>query len=434
MANSLSKKFWLLLALVLCQPSSLVAQDFGALTALAEGAMLGENVNVPVDGFEIRLLQHGQPIFHQAFGDWSLDRVARVDSSTKTLTGALMMSVAESGENGFSLDSRLSDFLPLYDKPGHRDFTIRQAFSHTAGFESESLFSLILNNPNITLQQAANQISFKPLENGPPGSTFAYGGFSMHAAGAAAEVATGELFIDLFAERITAPLEMTSTRFAGASDTNPRVAGGVESTATDYARFMDMLLNHGIDRVSDTRVLDVQSVAEMLTRQTADSQPIAYSPVENSRYGIGTWLDQFGQDGGPTVDALAGGARGFHSWIDASHGLVFTFATDVTTFQNVDELSSLMHTAILQAVSEPGDYDLDGQVDGADFLRWQRGGSPDSLSPADLGAWQSQFGSAGNITSLMVTVPEPTAMVLMWSGMLLLGCKRCFTPRSTARS
>ena len=56
---------------------------------------------------------------------------------------------------------------------------------------------MILLNPNLTLRQGARLIRFKPLENGPPGSTFAYGGLSMQAAGAAAEVATGESYVEL---------------------------------------------------------------------------------------------------------------------------------------------------------------------------------------------------------------------------------------------
>ena len=343
------------------------ASDFSALTTLAERAILGENVAVAVPGFEVRLLQNGQVIYHQSFGDWSLDRPARIDSSTKTLSGALMMSIAESSEGGFSLDSRLIDYLTDYDQHELRDISIRQAFSHTAGFEGQDATSLILANPNITLQRAAELISEKPLVNGPPGSTFAYGGLSMHAAGAAAEVATGESYSDLFADRISTPLGMSNTQFVAASPSNPRVAGGVESTATDFAHFMDMLLNNGVDRVTGTRVLSAASVEEMSTRQTSDNQPIANSPVDNQRYGIGIWLDQLGQ-AGPTVDSLAGGARGFHSWIDKSHGLVFTFATDLSSFGNVEVLSSMMHSAILEAVSPPGDFDLDWQSRWAGLL------------------------------------------------------------------
>jgi hypothetical protein len=121
-------------------------------------------------------------------------------------------------------------------------------------------------------------------------------------------------------------------------------------------------------------VLSALWVAEMLARQTTDDQIIVNSPADNNRYGIGVWVDQLGQ-AGPPVDALAAGARGFHSWIDKPYGLVMTFATDETIFANVEVLSSMMHLAILQAVAKPGDFNFDGVIDGRDFLVWQRGES-----------------------------------------------------------
>ena len=254
----------------------------------------------------------------------------------------------------------------------------------------------------------------------------------MQAAGAAAEVVTGERYIDLFAERISTPLGMTNTQFILASDNNPRVAGGIESTATDYARFMDMLLNDGVDRVSEKRVLSAAAVEEMLSRQTTDSQPIANSPVDNNRYGIGTWLDQLGQ-AGPPVEAMAGGARGFHSWIDSSQELVFAFATDTTTFSNIEFLSSQMHTAIIKAVSLPGDYNFDGSVDAADYTVWRDaagqtglgipadGNNDGIVNQGDFDLWKSHFGPGQGETTA-TALPEPSALGLFFFAMASCCC------------
>jgi CubicO group peptidase (beta-lactamase class C family) len=394
-------------ALLLTMSAPLAAYDFTALTELAEGALVGENVGEAVPGFEIRLLHQGNVLYHQTFGDWALNRPANADSSSKTLSGALMMAVAETSESDFSLDSQLSNYLPEYDKPGYRDITIRQAFSHSSGLPGEDVFSAVLLNPFITLRQAAFQISQEPLGNGPPGSKFAYGGLSMQAAGAAAEIATGENYINLFADRIATPLGMTSTKFVLASDSNPRVAGGIESTATDFGRFMDMLLNDGVDRVSGVRVLDAESVAEMLLRQTSDTQVIVNSPAGNNRYGIGVWLDQLDQEG-PAVVALAAGARGFHSWIDEEHELVFTFATELTVFSNVEVLSSMMHRSILQAMATPGDFDFDGDVDGRDLLVWQR-----DSSVGDLADWRANYAMDAAAGLSSSAVPEPGSLVML---------------------
>jgi CubicO group peptidase (beta-lactamase class C family) len=331
----------------------------------------------PVRGFDIRLLRGGVPVYHQSFGVWSLDRPANTDSSSKTMSGALILAGTEVTGADFSLDSKLADFLPSFDQPEKRDITIRQAFTHTSGIAGGAASSSILSNPNITLQQAANLIAQQPLAYGPPGSKFAYGGLSMQAAGAAMEVAIETPFLDFFEARLVAPMQLTNTRFVLASDSNPRVAGGIESTATDFARFMDMLLNNGIDRSTGNVVLQPASVAAITTRQTNDAQTIISTPpsIDNNRYGIGAWIDQLDRIGTNTVDAMAAGARGFHAWIDRSHDLAFAFSTDVSSFGLIVDLADAMHEAIVAAIDAPllqGDTNADGRVDFVDLVALSR--------------------------------------------------------------
>jgi hypothetical protein len=60
----------------------------------------------------------------------------------------------------------------------------------------------------------------------------------------------------------------------------------------------------------------------------------------------------------------------------------------------------------LAAAGLPGDFDNDGDVDGRDFLIWQRGGSPTALSASDLADWQSNYGT-GSLAAVTSAVPEP---------------------------
>jgi T5SS/PEP-CTERM-associated repeat protein len=60
----------------------------------------------------------------------------------------------------------------------------------------------------------------------------------------------------------------------------------------------------------------------------------------------------------------------------------------------------------------PGDFDLDGDVDGRDLLLWQRGDSPSPLSAGDLADWQANYG-AGEIAAASTAVPEPGAWWLI---------------------
>lgn len=64
-----------------------------------------------------------------------------------------------------------------------------------------------------------------------------------------------------------------------------------------------------------------------------------------------------------------------------------------------------------------GDFDNDGDVDGADFLVWQRGGSPTLLSTSDLIVWQENY-VAGALSDVG-TVPEPGSIVVLSLGLLL---------------
>jgi uncharacterized protein (TIGR03382 family) len=68
---------------------------------------------------------------------------------------------------------------------------------------------------------------------------------------------------------------------------------------------------------------------------------------------------------------------------------------------------------------DPGDFDNDGDVDGRDFLVWQRGGSPNPLSPGDLSAWQTNYGTSPLVA--LNAVPEPATALLAWLGVSGLG-------------
>ncbi len=76
--------------------------------------------------------------------------------------------------------------------------------------------------------------------------------------------------------------------------------------------------------------------------------------------------------------------------------------------------------------SVPGDFEFDGDVDGNDFLVWQRGGSPNPLSASDLAGWRATFGSGGSVAA-SGAVPEPGGG---WLAMAAISLACAFRARS----
>ena len=125
-----------------------------------------------------------------------------------------------------------------------------------------------------------------------------------------------------------------------------------------------------------------------------------------------------------TTSVLAAGASislGAAFDTSGSQDLVFTY----------NEPNDLITTGLVSYVStvENANFDGDADVDGADFLTWQRGfgtgttlaqgdaNASGSVDGADLAIWQSQHGATGLLSGVQ-SVPEPSSALLL----VLAGC------------
>lgn len=85
--------------------------------------------------------------------------------------------------------------------------------------------------------------------------------------------------------------------------------------------------------------------------------------------------------------------------------------------------------SLIEVETTPGDFDNDGDVDGLDFLAWQRGESPDPMSAEDLDAWQTSYGAGAEaFLGQIQAVPEPGAL-----GLVLVG-SACFLLRKRTKN
>lgn len=76
-------------------------------------------------------------------------------------------------------------------------------------------------------------------------------------------------------------------------------------------------------------------------------------------------------------------------------------------------LVDLIGTVEGDIVGPTGDYDGDEDVDGADFLAWQRGESPNGATAGDLQAWQDNYGQGTTALSSVSAIPEPMSLQLL---------------------
>lgn len=290
--------------------------------APAVEAFLAAHPQVP--GINIRIQRGPLVIYERTFGSYDLDTVVPIASATKWPAGAIIMSLVSDG--AITLDEPLANYLPTFNEPGLDLITFREAFAHTSGLPANNGNGLddcnaCLNDRSTTLQNCAASIADVGLRVDAggtpivPGSDFGYGGCSMQAAGAAAEVAAELPWTALLDLRLREPLGLTSMFFGPGE--NPRVAGGLNCNLRDYARFLQMLLQEGT--YAGRRVLSPDAVRTMLRDQT-QGVPIFYAPPVTIEagfegYGIGNWTNTR-DPAGNTIQASSEGAFGFSPWVD----------------------------------------------------------------------------------------------------------------------
>ena len=281
--------------------------------------------------FAVVLVKAHGVVYRKAFGNYHIDQVVPIASSSKWLAGALVMALVDEGK--LSLDDPVSKYVPEFSGDKGQ-ITIRQLFAHTTGLPAEASCR---NNRRTTLEDCARQIAKVEL-TAQPGTEFFYGGVSMQVAGRIVEIAGGKPWNDLFVEKIANPLGMTKTDFFAYGPTsNPRPAGDARSSLDDYGKFLQMILNGG--ELSGRRILSEKAIEEMHADQTRGSS-IRYtifgnkggldSDLPKATYGAGMWREKMQSSTRKVVLASPPGALGCYPWIDFENrvaGAIFTRGT-----------------------------------------------------------------------------------------------------------
>ena len=330
-------------------------------------------------GIVVAVARDGQVALWQAYGVRTItpkdpmDRndLFRIYSMTKPITSTGVMMLVDEGKVG--LDDPVAKYLPelgavkVWSREGpvaaKRAITVRDLLRHTSGFTYglfgetpvDSLYrNAGLMNPGLTLPQLMTKLARLPLI-GQPGEIWNYG-FSTDVAGRLIEVVSGQPLDRFFAERIFVPLKMPDTffqvpagkrsRLTGYYGINPAGTvlldspdtgsatkpppmfsggGGLVSTASDYLRFAQMILNGG--ELDGVRLLKRETVAEMLKNQLPQSLiPIRVGPypLPNTGFGLGFSIAVGSTTEGVNDEGRAGwgGYANTFFWIDPGRRLI----------------------------------------------------------------------------------------------------------------
>jgi CubicO group peptidase (beta-lactamase class C family) len=330
------------------------------------------------------------------------DSLFRMASAAKIVTSAGLLSLYEEGRVG--LGDAASDYLPelravnvrLVDgsvKPATRRLTVRDLLRHTTGFgygddpQQRAAYQDAGLMPkgrdddwthDLTLAQWTARLATVPLTS-EPGTRFEYG-FGSDIAGALIERVSG-LELDAFLEaRIFGPLRMRDTGLAlgparlarlttlyragaegfavadaggnGLFANRPRAwsggggwdmagHGGLTTTAGDYFRFLQMLLNGG--ELEGTRVLSRHTVDLMLRNQLTTLPSPERSPGVGFGFGYAIVIDaaRYGDVGSPGLLWWAGSTNTRY-WMDPHEQLIGLYLSQVLPFPYLDLMGSVM--------------------------------------------------------------------------------------------
>lgn len=334
-----------------------------------------------VPGAVIALARHGKPVLFDSFGHVDTGSIFRIYSQTKVVTGVAMMILFEEGKWRF--DDPVTKFIPEFKQLRvfdglnadgsmkladlKRSPTMRELLTHSAGFgyglsddnPVDKAYSLSGFLTAVNATDAIERIAKLPLAS-QPGLHWRYSA-AADIQGYIVERISGESLADFMQHRIFGPLKMSDTafyvpaaklsRFVALKSYDPvsksltapsgvlnfdysRPPGaasggaGLVSTASDYLRFAQMLLNGG--ELEGARVLSPSAVQLLASNHLADN--IRDKPEEPFSTHTGTG---FGVDVSVLLDTAKagstrgagtyewGGAAGTWFWIDPTNGVVF---------------------------------------------------------------------------------------------------------------
>jgi CubicO group peptidase (beta-lactamase class C family) len=293
-------------------------------------------------GMVLLLARNGRIVDWQTYGLRDVDQrlpmekdtIVRIYSMSKIFTSVAALILLEEGK--LKLSDPVSQYLPELAKPmvmtggtvkapvlvpAKTPITIKHLFTHTAGFIygfGKAPIDKIYQDSTIwkasSMDEFVQTAAKLPLAD-QPGTTFHYG-INTDFLGAVVEKVSGQPFDVFVEERICRPLGLADTGFDVAPEKMSRLAivynkkdgkfapvdpvassfaekgrgfapggSGMFSTAGDYARFAQMLLNGG--ELDGVRILGRKTVELMTANHLNDLKRTTHEFSESDGFGLG---------------------------------------------------------------------------------------------------------------------------------------------------
>lgn len=271
----------------------------------------------------VYIAQKDSVLFQKTVGDFNAKTAAPIASASKWLTAALVMQAVDEGK--VSLDDKIIKYLPVFEKYGKNYITIRHCLSHMTGIQTEPvrILKLLERKKVASLEEEVNNFATKEIQNNA-GEAFRYGNIGLNIAGRIMEVVYKKKFEQLIRQKLLVPLGMRKTTFQTMDGSAPNPSGGAVSTAEDYLKFLQMILNNG--SFGGKQILSANAVAEMRKINTTTAQ-IKYAPksAEGFMYASGSWVLEVGNDSKQAAVLASPGLFGTWPMVDFSRDYVSIF-------------------------------------------------------------------------------------------------------------
>ena len=295
------------------------------------------------------------------------DTIFWIASMSKPILAVLLLMLQDEGK--LSIDDPVEKYLPELkrmrtkdDKPAR--ITIRHLLTHTSGMGEITADEArgVKNLAGVVRLYVAKPVAFEP------GAKWVYCQAGINTGARIVEVVSGMPFDEFAQRRLFGPLGMTDTTFyltkeqlrrlarsysrtdkgeltpaeifillghaPTSRDRFPAANGGLFSTATDYARFCQMIMNDGM--VVGSRMLSAKSIKLMSTIHTGD---LKTGFTSGNGWGLGWCVVREPQG----VTAMLspgsfghGGAYGTQAWIDPVKKRSYILMVQRANFPNSD--------------------------------------------------------------------------------------------------